>query len=719
MSDNKTLALAFRLILFFCLLFGLALAARATTITISAVSIPNIQAGAGTYELRIWLDRTMVDSLGVTYVGGAVDSPNGYKRVACALVSTTVTCDTFTLASTVDAQQGADAKYAAKLYRNNAPLLLYNKPFALPASLGASVTWEQIWRYNNTVPNRVLDNEYYTKNQVNALYTGSLFANPATTTSRGVGKSSMNVADPVFVETTDPRVPTQGENDALAGAYGTPSSSNKFVTDSDPRIPSQGENDALVGTSGTPSSTNKYVTNADARLTGMWLNVRSTTYGATGDGTTDDTAAINAAIAACNAAGGGVIYLPRPTSYYKITAATTSISAPCTVRGDGSGSSPSAVAWTTKVVQTSRTANAFTFTGDSGGVESIYIFNSNSTYGGSAPATPPTAGAGIAVVASSSSTRVNLVDVVVEGFYDDVIQDGAHWSISRSHLINPVRYALSVTNTVNADAGDWSVIGSWFTSKTYMAAAAIRIVSGAGGKISGCKFNTYDDPAISGATGFTDHISVDITSIGILLITGNSLENVSRYSIDVNNSLEVNVTGNQFGHYIAGSQAAINMVGTADSVIDANIFRGSLVSGSPAVQLANCSKCLVGPSNVNNGFGAMHTEAGTYSTGGPTHLALTLTNGWANVGGGLATAGFALHGGVVYVKATVINGSPADGSVFTLPVGMRPAQDTIFPGTFNTVFQRIRVNTDGTVVPEGLASSAGALSLNFSFIPAP
>jgi hypothetical protein len=208
MSDNKTLALAFRLILFFCLLFGLALAARATTITISAVSIPNIQAGAGTYELRIWLDRTMVDSLGVTYVGGAVDSPNGYKRVACALVSTTVTCDTFTLASTVDAQQGADAKYAAKLYRNNAPLLLYNKPFALPASLGASVTWEQIWRYNNTVPNRVLDNEYYTKNQVNALYTGSLFANPATTTSRGVGKSSMNVADPVFVETTDPRVPT-------------------------------------------------------------------------------------------------------------------------------------------------------------------------------------------------------------------------------------------------------------------------------------------------------------------------------------------------------------------------------------------------------------------------------------------------------------------------------------------------------------------------------
>lgn len=201
---NSTQKFVSRLFLFFSLLFALALVSRATTISLSAAQIPNVQSGAGTYELRVWLDRTLVDSAGVVWPVGAVDSPNSYKSVTCALASTTVTCNTFTLASTVDAQEGATAKYTAKLYRNNAPLLLYNKPFALPASLGSSVTWEQIWRYNNTVPNRVLDNEYYTKNQVNALYAGSIFANPATTSTRGVGKSTMNVADPIFIETTDP-----------------------------------------------------------------------------------------------------------------------------------------------------------------------------------------------------------------------------------------------------------------------------------------------------------------------------------------------------------------------------------------------------------------------------------------------------------------------------------------------------------------------------------
>jgi hypothetical protein len=51
------------------------------------------------------------------------------------------------------------------------------------------------------------------------------------------------------------------------------------------------------------------------------FNVRATPYGAVGDGTTNDSAAFNAAIVAANAAGGGIVYVPAGT-YRLVTTAT-------------------------------------------------------------------------------------------------------------------------------------------------------------------------------------------------------------------------------------------------------------------------------------------------------------------------------------------------------------------------------------------------------------
>lgn len=58
----------------------------------------------------------------------------------------------------------------------------------------------------------------------------------ASTTVKGISKLSVapaSASNPIAVGDNDGRVPTQDENDALAGTSGTPSTSNKYVTADD------------------------------------------------------------------------------------------------------------------------------------------------------------------------------------------------------------------------------------------------------------------------------------------------------------------------------------------------------------------------------------------------------------------------------------------------------------------------------------------------------
>lgn len=65
------------------------------------------------------------------------------------------------------------------------------------------------------------------------------------------------------------------------------------------------------------------------------FNVKDPTYGATGNGLTDDYASINSAITALVAAGGGVLYFPRGT--YLISSPLSITLVPFLILGDGAG----------------------------------------------------------------------------------------------------------------------------------------------------------------------------------------------------------------------------------------------------------------------------------------------------------------------------------------------------------------------------------------------
>ena len=86
--------------------------------------------------------------------------------------------------------------------------------------------------YYSSDPTITLSTQLATKKYADDL---AIAGSPkASNTVYGITKLSVAAAsaiDPIAVGDNDTRIPTQGENDALAGTSGTPNSSNKYITD--------------------------------------------------------------------------------------------------------------------------------------------------------------------------------------------------------------------------------------------------------------------------------------------------------------------------------------------------------------------------------------------------------------------------------------------------------------------------------------------------------
>lgn len=84
----------------------------------------------------------------------------------------------------------------------------------------------------------------------------------------------------------------------------------------------------------------------------------------------------------------------------------------------------------------------------------------------------------------------------------------------------------------------------------------------------------------------------------------------------------------------------------------------------------------------------------------------TLTNSWANFGAGYAAAGYMKDRlGFVHLKGLVKTGTSGN-SIFTLPVGYRPAENHYMPGLSNDLISSMVIGSDGKVTVFGGAGVA-------------
>lgn len=202
-------------------------------------------------------------------------------------------------------------------------------------------------------------------------------------------------------------------------------------------------------------------------------------YGAKGDGITDDTVAITAAIADIPTTG-GILFFP-PGIY--VTTGGFTIPNPTLIKGCGMVGEDGTLSPTSLITCSSDTDSLFTVTAYTARFRDIALVNTH--------ADAPTAGAGVTCFkAGSWDQKVDFDSVSVAGFFVDIDQQtGEYWTMNNCMLFRPVKYALKIANTVNADSGDWSISSSYFISDVYSADAAIRIESSGGGKLINCKVN--------------------------------------------------------------------------------------------------------------------------------------------------------------------------------------------------------------------------------------
>jgi len=321
-------------------------------------------------------------------------------------------------------------------------------------------------------------------------------------------------------------------------------------------------------------------------------------FGATGDGTTDDTPFIQAAINAFAATGFGCLYFPR--GVYRITSSLT-ISFNGKVYGDGIGAS------VIRLDTANQNGLVLAYSGY------LAVRDLEFTAG-----VTKILGAGIRVegLGGSAASQTLITNCRFQAQYIGIeMANAGYWTIKDCRFFEPVQFGIFVDNTQNYDAGDNLIMGNTLqkTALTSTSAGIQQVASG-GTKVIGNKILGFDRgyaliPRVGalsvidtqlvgnsiedGNTGIFIQTANTGTAVGQMTITGNQMSNKTNGIVLIGAAAGISIGDNQiacnFASHIAVYMDSMNgspsQVILADNQISGNSSAGSV--GIYAGNLAN------------------------------------------------------------------------------------------------------------------------------------
>jgi hypothetical protein len=287
-----------------------------------------------------------------------------------------------------------------------------------------------------------------------------------------------------------------------------------------------------------------------------------TFYGAIGDGITDDTTAVQAAITAVPATGGAVYF---PSGTYKITAALTVTNKPIYIYGDGNAVS---------MINQTGSANCITFatnsTEDSFSIRNIGIHTTASGGGNGIQASFPTValstfknvhieGIEIGPMRGSGATAHFLKDIAIDDAMNAVIVN-----VHMRGKDNDIS-AGTVGIEISAFCKNTIISGCtvYYKEKAYMATGTCEEI-----RLENNRANYVDH-------GFWN----DLTGAGEIEVVGNIFTSFQR-GVNLTTLIpRVNVTGNTLLKYFTSSNNYIGVSGGIQNGVVGNNFIGGAGTG--------------------------------------------------------------------------------------------------------------------------------------------